>query len=127
MKNLKVHKRGSLCFWGDWFGRPYDAWHTVVSAEYDESSDTLTLIFDGDERCKIFQPYGIVSTRKAFYVQDAEKIILSWYFYGREHGEENRLFIEYKKISENRVHASSNWDFVLKILETAGCHAMEIR
>lgn len=44
--HIKVLKsRGSLRFWGDWFGRPADNIHTVVSTEFFSKENRLVLHF----------------------------------------------------------------------------------
>ena len=43
--HIKVLKSGSLRFWGDWFGRPMDNIHTVVSTEYLAKENKLILHF----------------------------------------------------------------------------------
>jgi hypothetical protein len=37
---------GTLRIWGDWFGRPYDNAHRIVSVAVD--ADTLLIGMDGD-------------------------------------------------------------------------------
>ena len=35
---------GSLCFYGDWFGRPFDNYHEIK--EYSYSDDVLEIVFE---------------------------------------------------------------------------------
>ena len=45
MNDMCMQKCGSLCFWGDWFGRPMDNIHTPVSASFDEAEELLVIPF----------------------------------------------------------------------------------
>jgi hypothetical protein len=94
---------GTLCFWGDWFGRPMDNFHEVVSSLFDETNNIFILSFREGEKCIIYQPNGIVSTNKQFYINDADKVIFEWYHYGREKIAENKLSIEYIKAENGTI------------------------
>lgn len=84
---------GSLRFWGDWFGRPYDNFHRPVSAELDGS--VLTMLFDNGERLTVYEPSGIVNKPNDFHIAHASKIVWEWYNYGRERTPENLCRLEY--------------------------------
>lgn len=81
---MTIQKCGSLCFWGDWFGRPMDDWHTPVGADYDERRDILTICFEGGNRCTVYGPKKIVNEPKTFQIQSARKVVWEWYHYGKE-------------------------------------------
>lgn len=85
MKILK--KDGSLRFFGQWFGRPYDNFHIPVSARLDGS--VLTILFNGGEKCAVYDPLGIVNEPNDFHIERASKVVWEWYYYGREHTSEN--------------------------------------
>lgn len=93
--SLTIQKCGSLCFWGDWFGRPMDNIHTPVSASFDETEKLLVIQFDRGETCEIFGARGIVNTWNDFYVEKADRIGWSWYYYGRGRTPENLFRREY--------------------------------
>lgn len=82
-----MKKGGSLCFWGEWFGRPHDNFHSPISAELD--GNVLTIIFNEGEKCVVYDPSEIVNTLNDFHIVNASKIIWEWYYYGREHIPEN--------------------------------------
>ena len=84
MKDLQIQKCGSLCFWGDWFGRPMDNYHIPVSADYDEERGIFTICFNEGERCTVYAPRGVVNEPKDFHIQSARKIVWEWYYCGRE-------------------------------------------
>lgn len=73
-------KRGSLCFYGDWFGRPYDNCHVIRTCSYFDN--VLEIVFDEWERLIVIEPMGIVNTETEFYISDAKKVKWSWYPYG---------------------------------------------
>jgi len=81
---MEIVKGGTLCFWGDWFGRPYDNYHIVVSAEWNTGESILTLLFRNGEKCTVYNPQKIVNEEKQFYISDAKKIEWEWYPYGQE-------------------------------------------
>lgn len=103
MSNISVQHSGTMQFWGDWFGRPMDNIHRATQVGYDESTDVLTIIFDNEEKCVIYSPVGITSTEKTFYIEDATAVIWSWYYYGREHTEQNHFRITYTKESKDTI------------------------
>ncbi len=90
-----LKKGGTLRFWGDWFGRPYDNFHRPVSAELD--GGVLTIRFDGGEKCVVFSPSGIVNEPDIFRVERAEKIIWKWYKYGVKQTSETLCKREYTR------------------------------
>lgn len=117
-----LKKGGSLRFWGDWFGRPYDNFHRPVSAELD--GGVLTICFDNGEQCAVFSPSGIVNELDIFRVERAEKIVWEWYYYGREHIPENLCKREYTLVSGSvRVEYAGERSFVI---ESADSFALEM-
>lgn len=101
MKILK--KGGSLRFFGEWFGRPYDNFYCPVSAELIDS--VLTIRFNGGEKCTVFDPLNIVNEPNDFHIELASKIVWEWYYYGREQTPKNLCRIVYdradKKLGSN--------------------------
>lgn len=73
-------KRGSLCFYGDWFGRPCDNCHVIRTCSYFDN--VLEIVFDEWERLIVIEPIGIVNTETEFYISDAKEVKWSWYPYG---------------------------------------------
>ena len=129
MREILVHHRGSLRFFGDWFGRPMDNYHKVVNANYYDNSDILVITFDGGEECIVKSPIDIVSTKNSFYVKGANCVTWSWYCYGKEHIKENRLQIHYKKEDENivtREKCGFNYTQPKTQIEPNGFYAVEI-
>lgn len=125
---MDILRGGTLRFWGDWFGRPLDNYHTVVSAEYDDKDCTLIIIFAEAEKCTIFNPSGIVNTKKEFYVSKAKKVIWEWYYYGREHISENLCKREYIWLDNKTVsveYSGANGT-LKKVQNPSGYYALEL-
>ncbi len=94
---------GTLRFWGEWFGRPYDNFHRVQSAQYDTATYELFVYFEG-EVLRIKQPYEICNTEREFYVVDAEEISWQWSSYGELVTKDNQNFIIYHKNSDGTFY-----------------------
>ena len=71
---------GSLCFYGDWFGRPYDNFHKIVHTNYD--GEILEIKFDQWERLIIYKPDNIISTKHELKITKAKKIKWMYIPYG---------------------------------------------
>ena len=115
---MQIFKRGTLRFWGEWFGRPMDNIHTVVDALYDETDRILILLFDQGEKCTVFNPVGIVNEQNHFHIDDASKIVWEWYHYGKEQVPANLYRITYTKSApcEISVEYDTFWEKGHKIL-----------
>lgn len=80
-KKLDILTRsGSLCFYGDWLGRPYDNFHKIVNTNYD--GEILEISFDRRERLIIFEPENITSTKNELKIEKAKKIKWMYIPYG---------------------------------------------
>jgi hypothetical protein len=51
--------RGTLCVFGDWFGRPHDNWHSVIAFEFTEGH--LRFSFNEGETLDV---WGVCDIRK---------------------------------------------------------------
>lgn len=69
-------KEGSLYFYGDWFGRPYDNYHKIIHVCYD--GEILEIIFDRRERLLIYEPENIISSIQELKIEKARK--LKWIY-----------------------------------------------
>jgi hypothetical protein len=77
---------GSLCVWGDWFGRPMDNQHTAVAVRH--VADELTIEFSHRELLTVRRPekwqldpdaaYG----QSRFAIRRAERVDWTWYLTG---------------------------------------------
>jgi len=94
---------GTLRFWGEWFGRPYDNCHRLVACEIED--EMLRLSFNEGEILRIWSPRRTAfdaavrheSGRGVFRITDADRIRWEWFYYGRPQTEENRYFMAFRK------------------------------
>lgn len=100
--------RGSLCVFGDWFGKPMDNWHRLASQEAREGS--VLLMFDGGETLEIWDPAEVRMDGKKFIIQRASRVRWEWFYYGRPNLPENRFFIEHVVSGESiDVSSDAKW------------------
>ena len=72
-ENLNILAKGSsLCFYGDWFGRPCDNFHQIIHTSYD--GEILEIIFDRQEHLLVYQPEGITSTARELEITKAQNL-----------------------------------------------------
>ncbi|HKN77165.1 MAG TPA: hypothetical protein VJW94_18460 [Candidatus Acidoferrum sp.] len=106
---------GTLRFWGVWFGRPYDNFHRIVASEYNH--DVLRLRFNEDEQLTVWFPSGLTLNNFVFQIEDAQRVLWEWFYYGRPKTPANRSFYDFVKTPETIV-ASSNVDSFVPNLKT---------
>lgn len=73
-QQLPSVKTGSLRFWGEWLGRPYDNQHRLLRSE--ATRDVLHLIFNEDESLRIWAPSGLELDSSTFRVSTAGRVPL---------------------------------------------------
>lgn len=103
-------KGGSLCFYGHWFGRPYDNYHQLELATFDSILNTLTLTFNEKETLIIFNPQDISEFENKLTIGSADKIHWKWFSYGKPQTDDNLYFIEINR-KENLLTGNSNVDW----------------
>jgi hypothetical protein len=108
-------KGGTLRFFGDWFGRPYDNIHTVLDAVAEDNCLILTL--DGSETLRLWDPKGYVGDKYAFKILAASRVRWEWYFYGRPRLPENLYYREYVVRASGEIEARTNVDWYLPNLQ----------
>ena len=104
-ESLPNLKAGSLCFWGDWFGKPYDNIHRITSATWTEDFDVIH--FDGGETLLLSNPRKWFLKRGRLLIRDADVVRWQWFYYGRMPSPETLQFIEYRRVGD-RVEASAS-------------------
>ena len=112
---------GSLCIFGDWFGRPMDNCHRLVS--FETKQGYLKLSFDQAETLEIWNPQGLKKEKKTFSIHRASRVRWEWFYYGRPHLPENRFAWEHV-LKDGLIEATSNasWyspDFKPSLLKPA--------
>lgn len=106
-KALPNLKSGTLRFWGEWFGKPYDNIHTVVSC--DATDDCLRLRFDQGEVLAVWNPIDIQIDATTLRIGSATALRWTWYYYGRARSPENLFYRDYAG-QEGSVVFRTNWD-----------------
>ena len=117
-------KIGSLRFWGEWFGRPYDNWHRAVACDAKDS--ILRIQFNEGELLQIWSPSEVTLESETFKIQAADRVRWEWFYYGRPKVDENRYFMDFTRL-EDTVTASTNVDWYTPNLRpTLSAPAVEI-
>jgi hypothetical protein len=117
-------KSGTLRFWGEWFGRPYDNVHCLVRCETEDK--ILRLYFNEDEVLSVWAPRDLAVSDQAFKIADAARVRWEWYSYGKPKIEANRYFLEYSRTADG-IASSTNIDWYKPELKpTAKQPAVEI-
>jgi len=106
VRNASGRESGSLCVYGDFFGRPYDNVHRAIAATLDPEGCAL-IGFDDHETLRVWDPEGIHIGAGEFRVERASKVRWEWYSYGDPRTPENLYFIEHRVVGDN-VEASTN-------------------
>jgi hypothetical protein len=74
-------KGGTLRFFGEWFGRPYDNYHRIIGSEFQD--EILIIHFDKGESLKIREPEGFQIGENIFIIHKANCVRWEWFYYGR--------------------------------------------
>jgi len=115
---------GTLRFWGVWFGRPYDNVHRIVASEHDRG--VLRVRFNEDEQLTVWFPVGLTLDSSVFQINDAERVLGEWFYYGRPKTQENRYFYDFVKTAETIVASSNVNSFVPNLKTDSTLPAVEI-
>jgi hypothetical protein len=106
--SLPQIESGTLRFWGEWFGRPYDNWHRLVRCNAE--GDLLRLHFDQDELLCVWAPRRAVVDKRTFRIADAARLRWEWFYYGRPKISANRYFMDFTMTAAS-VNAETNVDW----------------
>ena len=108
-------KGGSLCFYGDWFGRPCDNFHQIIHTSYD--GEILEIIFDQQEHLLVYQPEGITSTARELEIIKAQKVKWLYIPFGSKTTEYNTITYTYNAESKTVVKETKFGTEQLRIKE----------
>jgi hypothetical protein len=121
LPNLKT---GTLCFWGQWFGRPYDNVHQVTAC--DAEKDLLLIHFNEGEILNLWSPQQATTDHQTFRIEKASRVRWEWFYYGRWKTEQNRYFMDFTG-AKDRIDASTNVDsYTPNLQPTLQAPAVEI-
>jgi hypothetical protein len=101
-------KVGSLRFWGDWFGRPYDNFHRIRRCSARES--TLFIEFEDGGKLTVVDPDCLSLSATTFEIRAASSVRWEWHYYGRPQIPENLCFFEYTRRG-SEIYATTNVDW----------------
>jgi hypothetical protein len=105
-QSLAHLKTGSLCFWGDWFGKPYDNNHRITSATTTDEFDVI--YFNEGESLLLKNPRGWSLSRGKLLIKDADVVRWQWFYYGRAPGPDSLQFIEYRR-ADGEIDVSTDF------------------
>jgi len=105
-----LFKGGTIRIFGDWFGKPYDNYHKIDNAEYDNDKKVLILNFGDKERLEIYNPCHIFEVSTFLKIVKADRVRLNWYYFGKEKKKENLYFIDYL-IKNKKIETKTNVDW----------------
>lgn len=98
---------GTLCFYGFWFGKPFDNFHKLVNTDYDKIEDTLCLTFNEKEKLTIYNPKIIEEYPNRIIIQEANRIKWQWFLYGKEQTVNNLHFIDINRF-DNKLEGKTS-------------------
>jgi hypothetical protein len=124
---------GTLRFWGEWFGRPYDNCHRLVECEAE--NDLLKLRFNENEMLFVWaprraaferRPYVLESgasmpsggtlVEQVFRIDEADRVRWEWFYYGRPQVLQNRYFIQYARTRAG-MESANNIDWCKCVMQ----------
>lgn len=119
-------KSGSLRFYGDWFGRPMDNYHTVININYEKRM--LEFMFDNNEILQIYNPRDIETDKGIFTIRRAERIIWKWYTYGKSCDEDNLRYIKYEVTESGvkKIQGIRDSEVKIQMMLSRGHYALQI-
>ena len=105
LPNIKV---GTLCFFGVWFGRPYDNWHYIVRA--DANDNVLRITFNEGETLDVSNPMSCNLSSSQFEIRNAQKVLWKWYSYGLPKTNENLFYYNFEvNVDEVQMTTNVTW------------------
>lgn len=101
-------KKGTLRFFGQWFGRPYDNVHTIESAG--AKDNFLILIFNEKETLFVWNPSSFKINEDEFQIKFASRVFWQWYSYGNSQTPENLYYQDFV-VEGDEIKAKTNVDW----------------
>lgn len=93
INNLEEKPEGSLRFYGEWFGRPYDNYHKILECVFKDG--ILKIKFDAGETIKIWNPNNIILNKNELIIKDSTCVEFLRYHYGKPQTKENLIIDRY--------------------------------
>ncbi len=111
-----LFKGGTFRIFGDWFGKPYDNYHEIKSAEFNDKLKLLTLNFKEGEKIEVYNPKHIFEASKFLKIISADRIKLTWFYYGKTKTIENLYFLDYI-LTDKKFTTETNVDWYKPIFD----------
>ena len=111
-------KGGSFRIFGDWFGKPYDNYHEIESAEFDDQLKLLTLNFKEGEILEIYNPKHVFEASTFFKIINADRIKLTWFYFGKTSTTEDQYFLDYN-LTNKKITTETNADWYKPFFDTS--------
>lgn len=99
-----VTKGGTMRFGGEWFGRPYDNFHTISKVTYENNRITVT--FNAGEEMEIIDPLEITNEEKVFAIKKASKVTWKYIPYGIDYSGHKEYV--YESVGDGKVEKYYN-------------------
>ncbi|WP_017754960.1 hypothetical protein [Calidifontibacillus oryziterrae] len=93
INNLDEKPGGTLRFYGEWFGRPYDNYHKILECSFNDG--ILIIKFDAGELIKIWNPNKIIFNHKELTIKESICVEFIRYYYGKPQTSENLIIDRY--------------------------------
>lgn len=107
---------GSFRIFGDWFGKPYDNYHEIENAELNNQLNRLTLNFKEGEKLEIYNPRYVFEASTFLKIVKADRIKLTWFYYGKTKTTENQYFLDYT-LTDKKIATETNVDWYKPIFD----------
>lgn len=111
-------KGGTFRIFNDWFGKPYDNFHKIESAEFNKESKCLTLNFNEGEQLEIYNPIDIFEASTFLKVVKADRIKLTWFYYGKAQTKKNQYFLNYR-LKDEKIMTDTDVDWYKPIFNVS--------
>jgi hypothetical protein len=109
---------GSFRIFGDWFGKPHENNHQIVSAHFEEQLNKLTLNFREGEKLEIYNPKHIFEASTFLKIIQADRIKLTWFFYDKTKAIKNQYFLDYN-LTNKKIKTATNVDWYKPIFDVS--------
>lgn len=82
INDLAVKPGGTLRFYGEWFGRPYDNYHKILECVFKD--EILYIKFDAGETIKIWNPNNIILNNDELIIKNSTCVEFLRYDYDKQ-------------------------------------------
>ncbi|MEO1010533.1 MAG: hypothetical protein AAFX53_04455 [Bacteroidota bacterium] len=119
LENKKtLFKGGTFRIFGDWFGKPYDNYHEIESADFCNQLKCLTLNFKGGEQLEVYNPEHIFEASSFLKIIKADRIKLTWFYFGKPQTKNNQYFLDYS-LKDKKITTETNVDWYKPLFDVS--------